>query len=426
MSSNIDFFPSPSKVLQASPNDSSPAIFPGVTSESTEALKATLRENHEKYHVFFNDLRFVKRVHLGHRALAIWALGAGKDLIQKTFNNDSKYQKPRGATPQPITRENFNEHLGDPKYYDGYLEYFASLVRAGKTPSQLLEEYIFSSAMNTPNGAGNNPQMISRFLDGVFHSMIWTGYGIEFGLPGVIAEGLAQCAVYTSQLNPIISGCFSSITKSEFESMHAFSVIARISEDDNVRIPPADARDLANALKFVLQNSTDGILRHVVTWSNFADSEIDRKMEEVVWTNALIYASCGFKFRGREEFNADFFEMHAVTSSLFLPIILPVLSPASQKLLLRTYFATSLSVWTVRGKPLLDICSLFATPVPTPVPSVSVTTTARENGHSSRVNPLPSPWLDLLNHGVVHPDDHLVKIQDFGSLRLALRLYEGG
>ncbi|KAL0067527.1 hypothetical protein AAF712_005518 [Marasmius tenuissimus] len=400
MSSNIDLFPAPSKTLQASPNGASPAIFPGVTLEGTETLKSILCENHEKYHVFFNDLRLVN--HLGHRALAVWALGAGKDVIQKTFDDDSKMQRPRGTTPAPITRDNFNEHLGDPKYYDGYLMYFANLVCAGKTPGQLLEEYVFSPSMNTPNGTGENPHMLARFLDGFYHSMIWTGYGIEFGLPGVVAEALAQCAVYTTKFAPVIPGCFSLANKSESESIHAFSVIDRFLKDSNVRIPPANARDFGNGLKFVLENTTDPILSHVAAWSDFEDFEINRKMKEVVWTNTLMYASGGFKLRENEEFNADFFGMHTVTSSLFLPTILPVLSPGSQKVLLRAYFAISLLVWTLRGKPALDIRTFFTTPVPALVPPTT-------NGHDYGVD--RNPWLDLINDSIVHPDDHLVKIQ---------------
>ncbi|KAK1222336.1 hypothetical protein PQX77_014814 [Marasmius sp. AFHP31] len=401
MSSNIDLFPAPSKALQASLNGASPVIFPGVTLEGTETLKSILRENHEKYHVFFNDLRLVN--HLGHRALAIWALGAGKDVIQKTFDDDSKIQRPRGTTPAPITRDNFNEHLGDPKYYDGYVTYFVNLIRTGKTPAQLLEEYVFSPAMNTPNGAGENPHMLARFLDGAYHSMIWTGYGIEFGLPGVVAESLAQCAAYTTKYASLISGCFSLANKSESESIHAFSVVDRFLKDDNVRIPPPNARDFGNSLKFILENDIDPILDHVAAWSDFADSEINRKMEEVVWTNTLMYASGGFKLReNKEEFNADFFGMHTVTSSLFLPTILSVLSPGSQKLLLRTYFAVSLVAWAMRGKPVLDIRTFFTTPVPALVPPTA-------SGHDYGVD--RNPWLDLINHSIIHPDDHLVKIQ---------------
>ena len=31
--------------------------------------------------------------------------------------------------------------------------------------------------------------MLDRFVSGVFHPLIHTGHGYEFGLPGIVAEG---------------------------------------------------------------------------------------------------------------------------------------------------------------------------------------------------------------------------------------------
>ena len=33
------------------------------------------------------------------------------------------------------------------------------------------------------------PEMLNHFLDGLFHPMIHVGYGVEFGMPGMVAEG---------------------------------------------------------------------------------------------------------------------------------------------------------------------------------------------------------------------------------------------
>lgn len=47
-----------------------------------------------------------------------------------------------------------------------------------------LEEFVFSSKYNAGKMA-----MLSRFLAGLLHSMIHTGYGAEFNLPGIFIEG---------------------------------------------------------------------------------------------------------------------------------------------------------------------------------------------------------------------------------------------
>jgi hypothetical protein len=51
-----------------------------------------------------------------------------------------------------------------------------------------LEEYIFESHANFA-GKDDQPEMLNRFHDGLLHPHIHTGFGVEFGLPGIFAEG---------------------------------------------------------------------------------------------------------------------------------------------------------------------------------------------------------------------------------------------
>ena len=39
-------------------------------------------------------------------------------------------------------------------------------------------------------GKGTAPEMINRLLDGILHPLIYVGCGVEFNIPGVVAEGL--------------------------------------------------------------------------------------------------------------------------------------------------------------------------------------------------------------------------------------------
>lgn len=124
---SLDFlFPVPS----LPPSRLSPGRSPGVSAESTKTLQNVLKDNHIKWHIFFNDLQFHKYVrtrcvdwimikltvlfsHAAHRAIAAWALGADADTIRKGYERDCQYEKPAIKSPGPITVCNFNEHLGD-------------------------------------------------------------------------------------------------------------------------------------------------------------------------------------------------------------------------------------------------------------------------------------------------------------------------
>lgn len=50
--------------------------------------------------------------------------------------------------------------------------------------SATLEKYVFS-----PEANNGKPAMLSRFFSGLLHPLIHFGYGPEFGLPGLAAEG---------------------------------------------------------------------------------------------------------------------------------------------------------------------------------------------------------------------------------------------
>ncbi|PPR00213.1 hypothetical protein CVT24_004952 [Panaeolus cyanescens] len=198
MSTNaLDFlFPAPPLLLSRRTQ----VFYPGTSAASTAALQKILKDNHVKWHVFFNEKRFHN--HAAHRAIAAWALGANAATLEEGYKQDCRYEKPAFKSPERITPENFNEHLGDDRFYEAYLEFFTHYVHEKGVPSAL-EEFIFSRKANIGTSTGANvlpvhkqPQMLSRLFTGVLHPMIHVGYGAEFHLPGMIVEGLAQTAVH--------------------------------------------------------------------------------------------------------------------------------------------------------------------------------------------------------------------------------------
>ena len=110
--------------------------------------------------------------------------------------------------------------------------------------------------------------------------------------------------------------------------------------------------------------------------------------------------------------------MHLVTSVLFLPSLLASLSPPSQALLFRSYFAASLGAWIARGRPGLDIKSFYSSretfyPLPSgslPTPDGSAIPTPDDD--PNRVKAVtPNPWLPIIETSLSHPNEHLIKLQ---------------
>lgn len=67
---------------------------------------------------------------------------------------------------------------------------------------ETLELFFFSQSANWDGG--KEPQMVNRLLSGLLHPMIHTGYGCEFGAPGMLAEGVWNfCVIDLLYINTI-------------------------------------------------------------------------------------------------------------------------------------------------------------------------------------------------------------------------------
>ena len=82
-----------------------------------------------------------------------------------------------------------DEHL---RYFGAYMAFFKEKLSEKGTAS-VLEEFVFSESANIDVTMKGNkqPSMLIRFVDGLMHSLIHTAYGLEFGLPGIVIEGMS-------------------------------------------------------------------------------------------------------------------------------------------------------------------------------------------------------------------------------------------
>lgn len=111
--------------------------------------------------------------------------------------------------------------------------------------------------------------------------------------------------------------------------------------------------------------------------------------------------------------------MHLVTSVLFLPSLLPMLKTSSQKALLRGYLFASLSLYIAKGKPALEIKALYESTavIPSPPKNASapnkkaIAADGLKIGIDTNANTWPNPWFAILQSAILHPDEHVAKIQ---------------
>ncbi|KAG5641587.1 hypothetical protein DXG03_004688 [Asterophora parasitica] len=425
-----DLFPVPS----SPPYKLIPKTWPGISPESTTALRDVLKDNHKKWDIFFNDSGFHN--HTSHRAIANWALGANGDVLWAGYKEDSKTQRPARDSPGEITAENFKEHLGEKIYYEAYLAFFTRTLRE-KGFAATVEEYVFAKDVNIDPSAKKKPDVFNRLLGGLFHPLIHAGYGLEFGLPGMVAEGLSEAAVHSDESSarvpddffPYAAGAVTGVgltqrfknlifsqapdsSAKQVTGVHAFTVVQRVLDDPEL----GKIENTAGSGMFqrTMKDHVDVLVEHMKDWHvDGSDArDVERKIEELSWTNALLYGVGGWV--KDKHFNADFFQMHMVTSSIFLPAYVAYLSPASVELLLRGYLLVSLGWWVSRGRPALDIAGFYGSTTERPKPSGPLPTPHKKALHHT-ADPskivTPNSWLPIIETTVVHNDDHLPKLQ---------------
>ncbi|KAJ7608922.1 hypothetical protein DFH06DRAFT_1247725 [Mycena polygramma] len=442
-------FPHPGPALTLE----TPVPWPGVCTASTTAVRDYLRTIFSCGSKFDDRLSCKRRFfnlkgfhnHTPFHLLTEYTLGAGPAHLAAIWQQHVNLERKQFKSDQPITRGNFNEHLGNEKYYQAYLHFFSEVVLR-KPVDAVLEEWIFASKMNYDASfkGGEQPEMLNRLLAGVMHPLIYVGFGLDFRCVDFLRlvdeiltarlavsrvlwlrvclsrqgrstnrtpTGLAQAAVHksgSSALLPLHLFNTSSIPHTG-AGTPAFSIAARILRDPkfaNVDLDlPFDevhAQFGADVQKYTAEWMVDG-----------ADPEaVKVKVRELTFLNIMLYTVGGW--RDGEGFRkAEFTLMHLVTSSITLPSYMAVLSnPTSKSLLLRAYFSRSLTYWISRGRPPLDLRSFFSTSVVPTIPGNATSPyVSAFPGPASPGALTPNPWLQIIQSALVHPDDHLCKLQ---------------
>ncbi|KAI0324192.1 hypothetical protein GY45DRAFT_1331792 [Cubamyces sp. BRFM 1775] len=444
------WFPYPS----SPPSSQVPSRLPGITYASSAALATALKDNHVKWHAYFNDLGFHN--HASHHLVAVYALGAGGPLIEAAYQTHVAYMRPAFESPEPIDEKNFWVHLGKREFYNSYLEFFRAQLR-DKDMVDVLEDYVFSFKANIGgSGIEGEPHMLPRFYAALAHPMIHIGCGLEFGFFGLVAEGLAQAATHRDQGKELVPnslfqqpGDSSSRSVSRLSALipslslrkrpsasgrtashgektrapHAFTILARVLANSafsaaEIGLPLPEG---SSPFDLVTEKAGSALAELAAEWAADMDGEgatsitIQKKIEELAWMNAIIYGVAGWGGRDRSptrQYNADFFFMHLVTSSLFLPSFAAYLSPRSTALLLQTYFVMSLAWYVARGRPALPIREFYeaTTSKPSP-PSLGSEGPAAAKDTLTPDDAAANPWLPIIQTTLTHPGEHVCKLQ---------------
>ncbi|KAG1796292.1 uncharacterized protein HD556DRAFT_1234593, partial [Suillus plorans] len=193
-------------------------------------------------------------------------------------------------------------------FYAAYKSFFIKVIDE-RSLSSTLEEYIFSKKYNFIEGrdASAQPVMLARFLGGLFHAFIHVGYGAELGIPGMVPSGTTEVEEATTWLASLVLNTKASTVPSQLEQPpknHAFSILAKIMQDS--KFTPKEIKKHFNNFDGLMSEHGDTLWHYAEQWTidPSQPGEIERKMEECIWTSTIIYTIGGWN--KDRSFTADF------------------------------------------------------------------------------------------------------------------------
>lgn len=371
-----------------------------------------------------------------HHLLAAYSLGASKEKIQEIFDEHAKDQRPIPPSICKITRDNYKDYLGKAEAYTSFLHFYENEIeRYG--PVDTVRRFVWSG------------DMLARTVGGAYHPLIHIGYGLEFDIHGIIAEGLAmascteerfvpvtpnlpglqysslipvQAQVYAENATSSARGLASSIVDQLSEQISTtlgmsekifsrsvkpdtsdipeylkentlFPIFKQIRKDpvfDNM-FKPSDN----NKLDIFFQNkeAVDRIKHYVGQWPiDNSTKDIQKKFKDLHTLCAIALGSSGIRKEHPGTLKLDFFLMHALTSSEFLHQYIGRVALTESVSLLHAHLAVTLIYYVTAGRPDFNIDGLLNYKSP---------------NHSASNN---NPWFAVLDKSLSCKEAHVIKV----------------
>ncbi|KAI8077844.1 uncharacterized protein BX664DRAFT_353676 [Halteromyces radiatus] len=331
-------------------------VMPGITSKSRAAVNKLLKSNHESFHVFFNDKKFHN--HLTHHLLAAYSFGANEERLEQIYKDHASYQRPLPPLlERPLTRENYQVQLGKASAYTSFLKLFETEIEQHGI-FDTIRRWVWSG------------DMLSRLVGGVYHPLIHVGYGVEFGIAGQVAEGLAMVACTDLRYSPWINDnpplsdsipnvpSISTIPVQRPESKEndknvLLDILQDIRQDAFFENTICKEDENPISKLFSQPRVVDKINDYAKQWKHdkqwTTKQDIDSRVKELYTSVVVAYGATGLS--SNNQVRLDFFLMHALTSSYFIHILVPYLTIQEAASLVQAHWFATLTHYVAVGRP---------------------------------------------------------------------------
>ncbi|KAL9084314.1 MAG: hypothetical protein Q9165_008142 [Trypethelium subeluteriae] len=339
------------QIVTLNPGELLELSVPRLHLDAAQKASELLSENHEKFHIFFNQSGFHN--HIVHHLLTVYALGAPPSTIEKMYRDNTNYQRNMMQSDIAVVRElydagNWKKYLADEKHYHDFLTFFQQEIDE-KGWEQTMQDYLFAHDERFDDLLVRMFAEQLKFLRGFLHPLIHLGFGVEFKQPAIIAEALAQAAVHQNWISQLLLGVEKAAKANrDKQSKSIVQLLDEIRADKDLRAAPHF--DDGNLVR-------DGILKrapekmiHYASQFTVQPDELDEKTAEM--TNAIAYFTGGAQHPPKQ-IKFDFYFIHCLNCTIFVPAFMKQkwLAKEDKARLLEWFVWLSLAMYASRKSP---------------------------------------------------------------------------
>ncbi|KAL2751793.1 hypothetical protein ACRALDRAFT_213747 [Sodiomyces alcalophilus JCM 7366] len=322
-----------------------------ILGDAVRKTEELLQKNHDEFHVFWRDQN--GHNHMAHSLLTTFALGGDAQEVQRAYEDGLAVQRAQPEADHEVIKglandENMFAILGQVAQYTNVVIFFEQQMDQ-RGWRDVLDKYCFS-------GTKLADIILARMYEGAYHPIIHLGLGVEFEQPSIIAEALAQaithpvsgipdCLLATSEIADQAKGGRMDLSLIElFNTARENDVIFRGPRWEDMTLKMKDG---------VLGRSREAIVRLAAQF-RVDPSDLERRAAESLNGSAYL---AGASQRPGKAAKIDFFHMHAVTSSIFLTVLVrqPWISLEKKVRLVEWKGRTDLFWYAASGCSKLDV-----------------------------------------------------------------------
>jgi len=285
-----------------------------------DTLIRLLAENREKYHVEF---RSYLSNHMAMALISLYQMGSSAERLKEYFEFYSARLVPSIPSTQYINASNWNQFLGQKKFYNDYREFFsAERQRLGGSTRELLSLYL--------------PLLMEGVIGGAFHPILMVGYGVEIldFESELVIDGLAYLAYAFKSLGTLPA--INPRTKKLFPK----EILKRVFNEHSRRADYSDKQlDFPTKVNLLAAKEKDTLDKY------------DRLRIDTLSDTNDILDKIGISVVNLFSSTQDFFVLHGVTGLYAFKQAITCINPTDKTMAIRYFWRALVGIYILQGQP---------------------------------------------------------------------------